>query len=98
MSPEFIGAIEGARAAANAGLLAHPHDAICTYALQQLALIDTALNTDLGLAALAPGTINLGMMAVKELGNDDAAFAHALHIIQSAVDEATGLQRPWFWR
>lgn len=39
---------------------------------------------------LAPGEIDVGRMATKELGNDESDFAHALHVIQWEADSVIG--------
>lgn len=82
----FIEAMEFARAYAEADLRFRRFDCILQYTLDQLAIPDREFAAHGDLRGLQPARINLGIMAVKELGNDEADFAHALHAIQHEVD------------
>ncbi|MGI4732266.1 MAG: hypothetical protein ACRYFW_10995 [Janthinobacterium lividum] len=86
----FTDAMVLARAHADAGLKVHAFDPVLRHTLDQLAVIDAQLARTGDLSGLRSGEINLGLMAAKELGNDEADFAHALHVIQWEADTATG--------
>jgi hypothetical protein len=40
------------------------------------------------LGPLPAESVSVGLMAAKELGNDERDFAHALHVIQRHADTA----------
>ena len=79
-----------ARAHADVGLRRTPFDPVLRHTLDQLAIVNRHLAATGDLSGLAPGEIDVGRMAAKELGNDEAEFAHALHVIQWEADSATG--------
>lgn len=84
---EVVAAIAQARAHADAGLRLYPFDAVYRATLDQLAIVTASLLGD-G-PPLPAGRVTLGLMAAKELGNDERDFAHALHVIQHHVDAVT---------
>ncbi len=83
-------AIALARRHAEEGRRGRPFDPVYVHPLDQLAIVDRHLARTGDLSGLAPGEIDVGRMAVKELGNDERDYAHALHVIQWYADEATG--------
>lgn len=86
---ELTAAIDVARRHAEEGRKGRPFDPVYVHTLEQLAIIDRHILTG-GLSGLARGEIDIGRMAVKELGNDERDFAHALHVIQRYVEVVTG--------
>jgi hypothetical protein len=86
---ELTTAIEDARRHAEEGRKGRPFDPVYVHTLDQLAIIDRHILAG-DLSGLAPGEIDVGRMAVKELGNDEQDFAHALHVIQWYADAVTG--------
>ncbi len=90
LPPDLIAAIDYARRHAEEGRKGRPFDPVYVHTQDQLAVIDHHIATSGAMAGLAPGEIDVGRMAVKELGNDEQEFAHALHVIQWYADEVTG--------
>ncbi len=90
INTEFTNAIAYARQHATAGLKVQRFDPVYLTTLDQLAVIDATIAQRGDLRNLRSGEITLGLMAAKELGNDEADFAHALHVIQWEADTATG--------
>lgn len=85
----FQEAVEFARCHATKGLEQYPFDAIYRTTLDRIAEINAISVQDRGLDEL-PVDPDIGLMAAKELGNDEAEFAHALHTIQRHIDETQG--------
>lgn len=83
----FAEALVQARAHAEAGLKQYPYDAIYRTAIDRIDEIEALRARGGTLADLSPDP-NLGVMAAKELGNDEAGFAHALHVIQWEIDHS----------
>lgn len=83
-------AIVVAREHALAMLKARAYDPIYLHTLDQLAIVERALGAAGVLHELSSGEIDVGRMVARELGNDEAEFAHAFHIIQGAADDVTG--------
>ena len=83
-------AVALARAHAEAGLKPKPFNPVLRHTLDQLAVVDRQLAAIGDLSGLTSGEIDVGRMAARELGNDEAEFAHALHVIQWEADSATG--------
>lgn len=81
-------AIDFARVHAENGLRTYPFDAIYKTTLAEVDLVTAALRPDGTLQALPEGSVTVGVMAAKELGNDERDFAHALHVIQRHADLA----------
>ncbi|CAP41758.1 MULTISPECIES: hypothetical protein [Pseudomonadota] len=86
---ELTTAIEDARRHAEEGRKGRPFDPVYVHTLEQLAIIDRHIRAD-DFSGLSPGEIDVGLMAVKELGSDEQGFAHALHVIQRYADAVTG--------
>ncbi|WP_260597599.1 hypothetical protein [Sphingomonas endolithica] len=83
----FTQALDLAREHAARGLETYPFDAIYRTTLDKVRLIDAVLAGG-GSLAEVPRDPDLGLMAAKELGNDEAAFAHALHVIQYEIEHS----------
>jgi hypothetical protein len=83
----FSQALDLAREHAARGLETYPFDAIYRTTLDKIRLIDGVLARGESLADV-PQDPHLGLMAAKELGNDEAAFAHALHVIQYEIEHS----------
>ncbi|MDE2596469.1 MAG: hypothetical protein KGL44_06285 [Sphingomonadales bacterium] len=81
-------AMDFARNHAEEGLRKYPFDAVYKATLAQIDAISASLATNGLLSAHIAGGITLGLMAAKELGNDERDFAHALHVIQRYADDA----------
>ena len=90
MNNDFIKALSEARQHALERLKERPFDPVYRFTLDQLEVIDDSLSKDGNLSGLRSGQITLGRMAAKELGNDEAVFAHSLHVIQWEADSVTG--------
>jgi hypothetical protein len=86
---ELTTAIEDARRHAEEGRKGRPFDPVYVHTLEQLVIIDRHILAG-DFSNLAAGEIDVGRMAVKELGNDEQDFAHALHVIQWYADGVTG--------
>ena len=90
LPPELVTAMEFARRWAEKGREGRPFDPVYVHALDQLKTLDRHVVSTGDLSNLKPGEIDVGRMAVKELGNDEQDYAHPLHIIQWYADDATG--------
>lgn len=86
--PTLGDAIAFARKHAEEGLRTYPFDAIYKTTLSQLDLVTNAMTANGMLQSLPAGSVTLGIMAAKELGNDERDFAHALHVVQRYADAA----------
>jgi hypothetical protein len=86
---ELTTAIEDARRHAEEGRKGRPFDPVYVHTLEQLAIIDRHILAG-GFSNLSAGEIDVGRMAIKELGNDEQDFTHALHVIQWYADGVTG--------
>jgi hypothetical protein len=80
-------AIEFAKHHARQGLIQFPFDAVYKTAIAQIAMIENDLDSDGRLSKNTKESMCLGLMAAKELGNDEYDFAHALHTINHWVDD-----------
>lgn len=85
----FEEAMAYARDACARGLEQFPFDAIYRTALQRIAHVEAIIARGGSLSEL-PEDPDIGLMAAKELGNDEARLAHALHVIQYAIDQSRG--------
>lgn len=81
-------AVSFAREYAEEGLRACPFDAVYSTTLLQLDLVTSAMDAEGVLRSLPDGNVTLGIMAVKELGDDERDFTRALHVVQRYADAA----------
>jgi hypothetical protein len=83
---ETQAAIAQAKKHALKGLEAFPFDTVYKTTLEQVAWIEHDIREQGSVSKVTKSKICLGLMAAKELGNDEADFAHALHVINFWVD------------
>ncbi len=84
---QIIADIQGALQCAQEGLKQYPHDTIYLHAAEQVTALQNYLNAtanDRDTSILAK--FDLGLMAAKELGNDEQVFANHLHKLQRFVE------------
>jgi hypothetical protein len=81
-------AVDFAQAHAEQGLRTYPFDAIYQTTIAQVKVVRDAMRPDGTLGPLPAESVSVGLMAAKELGNDERDFAHALHVIQRHADTA----------
>lgn len=85
----FEQAIKFAKNFATEGMKTYPFDAVFKTTLEQIGWIEADIATLGHIRRETADRLVIGIMAAKELGNDEAEFAHALHVINGwAVDHA----------
>jgi hypothetical protein len=90
MEPSKIaGAIKFAKNFATKGMKTYPFDVVFKTSLEQIGWIEPDIAAFGHIRKETADRLAIGMMAAKELGNDEAEFAHALHVMNGwAVDQA----------
>lgn len=85
----FEQAIYFAKNFAVKGLENHPFDAVFRTTLEQIGWLESDIAAFGHIRGETAERLVIGIMAAKELGKDEADFAHALHVINGwAVDHA----------
>lgn len=89
MAEDVLSAIRFARSYASKGLETFPFDVVYRATIDQLDAVNQSFAASGSLATFKGTGVDLGLMAAKELGNEEQDFAHALHVIQRYIEETS---------
>lgn len=83
---DLPGAVAFARSHAETGLQTFPFDVVYCATVDQSNAMDAWVAANGGFKGFKGTGVDLGLMAAKELGGDEQAFAHALSSIQRCLE------------